>query len=169
MTLKQILLLHTCHMMWEVSLPQRLQSQIDEWLFFFVLHNADALSMNINMFFLYLAVDSLRLECFSYWGSGRRYCECQARTRGGKVVLPSVNLSFVHLIRYLHYASFCNACPQLLNDVNYKLSGNNGLGIVDVKEECSSYSSNYSINEGNPSLQLYVVLYCFSQIAFMLL
>ena len=115
------------------------------------------------------AIGSERLPSFSSCESRRKSSVRQAGTRGGKVVLPSVNLSFVHLIRYLHYASFCNACPQLLNDVNYKLSGNNGLGIVDVKEECSSYSSNYSINEGNPSLQLYVVLYCVRWSAFVLL
>ena len=43
--------------------------------------------------------------------------------------------------------------------MNYKLSGNNGFRNADMKEECSSNSSNYSNNEGNPALSLCLVLY----------
>ena len=46
--------------------------------------------------------------------------------------------------------------PQLINNVNYKLSGSNGFIKADVKEECSSYFSNYSNNEGNPSSHLFL-------------
>ena len=56
----------------------------------FVILAVNVHSLNINMLSVllnYLALDSVWLEYFSYWGSGRRYCECQARTRGGEVVL----------------------------------------------------------------------------------
>ena len=51
------------------------------------------------------------------------------------------------------------ACPQLTNDVNYELSGNNGFRNADVKEECSFFSNHFN-NEGNPALRLCLVLYC---------
>ena len=50
-------------------------------------------------------------------------------------------------------------CPQLIKDVDHQLSGSNGFGNLDVKEECSSDFSNYSGNEGNPALHLYLLLY----------
>ena len=57
----------------------------------------------------------------------------------------------------LHFVFY--ACPQLMNDVNYKSSGNNSFANADVKEECSSHFSNYSNNEGNTALYLCLVLY----------
>ena len=50
------------------------------------------------------------------------------------------------------------ACPQMVNDVNYGLYENDGSRNADVKEECSSYFSNNSINEGNSALNLCLVL-----------
>ena len=55
-----------------------------------------------------------------------------------------VTLNTVHFVIY--------ACPQLINDANYELSGNYGLGNADVKEECSSHFSNHPNNEGNPTV-----------------
>ena len=51
-------------------------------------------------------------------------------------------------------------CPQLINDVNYKLSGDKSFRNAEMNEECSSYFSNYSNIEGSPALDSHLVLYC---------
>ena len=57
----------------------------------------------------------------------------------------------------LHFVFY--ACPQLVNDMNDKLSENNGFRNDDMKQECSPKFSNYSSNEGNPDFSLGSVLY----------
>ena len=51
-------------------------------------------------------------------------------------------------------------CPQLINDVDYKLSGDNGFGNADGREEGTSYFSNYSNIEGSTALDSRSLLCC---------
>ena len=54
--------------------------------------------------------------------------------------------------------------PNLENDMEYEVSQNCGFRDADVKKECSldfsSDFSNYSNNEGDLTLHLFLVLYC---------
>ena len=108
-------------------------------------------------------LDSAWLKSFSYWGSGRRYCESQTRTQAGKrYCLLWIDLCFTICIALNVFIFVIYACPQLINDVDSTLSENNGFGKADVKEECSSDLSNYSNREGNPALHLPLVCHCFN-------
>ena len=117
----------------------------------------------------YLALDRVWLKSSSCWESRRIYCDCQARTRRGELILPPVNWSFVHLcimFNVLHCVIY--VFPQL-NNVDYKSSQNCGFINMEIKEECSSDFSNYSKYEGNPALQIALVSYCFHLDAFILI
>ena len=70
---------------------------------------------------------------------------------------------------YVH----CSSCviyafPQL-NDMDYKLSQNCGFPNGDMKKEYSLDFSHCSKDEGNPGLQIPLVLYCVYLYAFILI
>ena len=64
--------------------------------------------------------------------------------------ISSINCSSFHFY----------VCPQLLKDVDHRLSGSCGFRSADVKEERSVDHSNYIKSEGNPAIRLHLVLHC---------
>ena len=82
------------------------------------------------------------------------------------MVPPSVKYScslyiglFHVCVSFIAVHSVFYACPQLIDDVENRLSGGRGFGNAAVKEECSLQHSNCINNEGSPAMLLDLVLF----------